>query len=401
MRSQAARISIGLLCAAILSVPASAVAASPCSGRHLKNETFCVQFDDRSAGVMRLDSPGDPYGTNYVIGKEEHPDFSVADSRWFGDVVFRFRAHGQAWQHASTAGSRHARTVEQTGESRGQRVIFHYRSDASSSDGIRGFDFDEAYELEPDTLVWTLTLRNQTGEPLEIGDIGLPLLFNTIYARDPKITYQERVIRHSYIAGDNSFVFWTRANGAGPYLLMTPHSGTQLEFFEPAIPGNHADSTDPVYYPRNAWEGLYTAYIHAAAEGRDYETSGTWRQPLTSKVLAPAGQPGSSITYAFDFHWASTYRDIRQKLYQDGLIDVTAAPGMVIPSDLPALLALHTREPIHSVTAEHPSETEITAVPAPQKDMHVYRIRFRRLGENEIAVSFGNHRRTLLEYDSI
>lgn len=387
--------------AALLWIPAASLAAEPCSGTHLSNVSFCVQFDDTSAGVMRFDSPADSFATNYVIGRGEHPEFAVADSRWFGDVVFRFRSGGGAWQHASTAHSRSARRMDSSQGPGEQRIAFHYRSDPASVDGIRGFDFDEAYELRSDVLLWSLTLHNQTDSPLEIGDIGLPLLFNTIYARSPEITYQKRVIRHSYIAGDNSYIFWTRANGAGPYLLMMPRSGTHLEFFEPTVPGNHADSTDPVFYPRNAWEGLYTAYIHAAAEARDFETEGTWRQPLTSKVLAPRGRPGSSVTYTFEFHWARDYRAIRDILYQNGLIDVTVAPGMVVPSNLSALVALHTREVIHAVTAEYPSNTEVISLSSRQKDTHIYRIRFHRLGENKITVSFGGGRNTLLEYDSI
>ncbi len=392
---------VGAVSAAMFWVPLRSWAAVPCSGEHLTNTTFCVQFDDVSAGVMRLEAPGDPYGTNYVIGRSDYPEFAVEDSRWFGDVVFRFRSGAEAWQHASTAGSRKARTVDQSQIPGAPRIVFHYRNDPESADGIRGFDFDETYELRDGVLLWSLTLRNQTNEPLEIGDIGLPLLFNTIYARDPKVTYQKRVIRHSYVAGDNSFIFWTRANGEGPYLLMLPREGTHLEFFEPTAPGDHADSTDSVFWPQNAWEGLYTAYIHAVAEARAFETQGTWRQPLTSKVLAPHGQRGSSVTYAFEFRWATDYQAVRDLLYSNGLIDVTVAPGMVIPSDLSALLALHAREPIHAVTAEYPSETEVTEVPSRQKDTHVYRILFHRLGENEIAVNFGNHRETLLEYDSI
>lgn len=385
----------------ILLMPMAAAAASHCDGTHLVNSAFCVEFDNASAGVMLLDRPGDVYGTNFVVGSSEHPEFAVADSRWFGDVVFRFRVAGGAWQHASTAHSRSARTMTQSSAAGLQRIDFRYASDPASADGIRGFDFDEEYELRGDVLQWSLTLRNQESETLEIGDVGLPLLFNTIYARDPKTTYQKRVIRHSYIAGDNSFVFWTRANGVGPYLLMTPLQGTHLEFFEPTVRGNHADSTDPVFYPRNAWEGLYTAYIHAAAEARDFETQGTWRQPLTSKVLAPRGLPGSSVTYAFEFRWAADYHAIREILYRSGLIDVTVAPGMAIPTDLPALLALHTRESINEVKAEYPAETEVVELPSAHKDTKIYRIRFHRLGENEIAIGFGHGRRTLLEYDVI
>ncbi|MGC2637070.1 MAG: DUF5695 domain-containing protein [Acidobacteriaceae bacterium] len=350
---------------------------------------------------MQLNSPGDGFHTNFVIGREEHPEFAVADSRWFGDVVFRFRFGSGPWQHASTAHSRAARTMVRSASAASQSVVFRYASDPNTGDAIRGFEFQEAWALHGDALAWTLTIRSQNAAPMEIGDLGLPLLFNTIYAKDPATTYGKRVIRHSYIAGDNSFVLLTRANGDAPYLLMTPEQGTHLEYFEPTLPGNHADATDPVFRPRNAWEGLYTAYIHAAVEGGEIESQGSWRQPLTSKVLQPRGHPGDSVTYSFAFHWAQSYRDARRLLFENGMIDVHVAPGMVIPSDLAALLALHTREPIESIAPEFPGQTQIESLPPRSPDTKLYRIRFHRLGENELTITYGRGRKTILEYDSV
>ena len=394
---------IALVAAALLPVAmAGAQPTTPqCAGTHLESRAFCVSFDDESAGVMDLELPGDTFHTNYVIGKAEHPEFAVADSRWFGDVVFRFRTGTGAWQHASTAHSRSARTTTQSSSGEIQRMEFHYASDARNADGIRGFDFSEVYELHSDKLIWSLTIHNRSPETLEIGDLGVPLLFNTLYERDQAVNYQKRVIRHSDITGDNSFIFWTRTSGAGPYLLMTPTRGTHLEFFEATAAGNKADANDPVFRPRNAWEGLYTAYIHAAVEAGEIEPHGTWRQPLTSKLLQPQGDPGDSVTYAFEFSWARDYNDIRKILYDSGLIDVEVAPGMVIPSDLSALLALHTRQPIHSVQAEFPDLTTIEPLPSRTIDTSIYRIRFRHPGENELTVSFGDGQKTILEYDMV
>lgn len=372
-----------------------------CPEIHLANRAFCVAFDAESGGVMRLEQPGDPFHTNYVIGKKEHPEFAISDSRWFGDVVFRFRSGTGAWQHASTAHSRAARTLLRSSSRGIQRIEYRYASDPRLTDGIRGFDFSETYELRPHVLIWSLTIRNESPERLEIGDFGLPLLFNTIYSKDPTVTYQQRVIRHSYIAGDNSFIFWTRPNGVGPYLLMTPQEGTHLEYFEPTAAGNKADVTSSVFRPRNAWGGLYTAYIHAAVEAGEIETRGTWRQPLTTKLLCPRGTPGDSVTYAFEFHWARDYNDVRHLLYKGGLIDVRVAPGMVIPTDLSALLALHTTRTIHSVRAEFPDQTRIAELPSRIADTKIYRIHFHRPGENELTVSYGNSQKTILEYDSV
>jgi len=395
------RIALAAAAQLLVLISTAQLVAQQCAGTHLENRNFCIVFDDESAGVMELEQPGDMFSTNYVIGKADHPEFAVVDSRWFGDVVFRFRAGTGAWQHASTAHSRSARTTTQSLSGEIQRMEFRYPSDARNADGIRGFDFSEVYELHPDKLIWSLTIQNRSPETLEIGDLGIPLLFNTLYERDQAVNYQKRVIRHSDIAGDNSFIFWTRTSGAGPYLLMTPARGTHLEFFEPTAAGNGADSSDPVFRPRNAWEGLYTAYIHAAVDAGEIESQGTWRQPLTSKRLEPQGVARDSVTYTFEFRWARDYNDIRKILYDNGLIDVEVAPGMVVPSDLSILLALHTMQPIHSVQAEFPDKTTIEPLTSRTIDTSIYRIRFRRLGENELTVSYGDGQKTMLEYDAV
>ncbi len=173
------RIALAVAAQLLVLTASAQLVAQQCAGTHLENRSFCIAFDDKSAGVMDLEQPWDRFNTNYVIGKAEHPEYAVADSRWFGDVVFRFRTGTGAWQHASTAHSRSARTTTKNSSGEIQRMEFRYPSDARNADGIRGFDFGEVYELHPDKLIWSLTIQNRSPETLEIGDLGIPLLFNT------------------------------------------------------------------------------------------------------------------------------------------------------------------------------------------------------------------------------
>ena len=114
---------------------------------------------------------------------------------------------------------------------------------------------------------------------------------------------------------------WTAASNL-PYLVMMPLEGTAHEYFDlsKTIPGE--------------WEGLYTGYMHSAANGAG-ETRGTWRQPHTSLTFAPRGQHGSTMAYGFSFRWAKDLDGVRDLLYQGGGFDFRVVPGMVLPSDSP------------------------------------------------------------------
>src|SRR5213076_1721207 len=106
----------------------------------------------------------------------------------------------------------------------------------------------------------TISLKNRSGAELEIGDLGLPLPFNTQYVWDKTETYTKRLIPHWLIAGNGSFLFWMRTNTEGPYLVMTPVGRSKLEYFEP--PG----------FGRGV-----AYYIHSEASGEELRAKGgTW-----------------------------------------------------------------------------------------------------------------------------
>ncbi len=240
----------------------------------------------------------------------------------------------------------------------------------------------ENFQLQGDALVWAIALRNNTDHPIEVGDLGLPLKFNTQYVWDKTETYTKRVIPHSFIGGNGSFIFWMRTNAEGPYLVMAPQANTSLEYFD-----------------ASRFDRGYTAYIHSAASGEELRAKGgTWRLPNTNRTLAPQGQSGDSANYGFRFRWAEDYAGVRSVLYQEGLFDVNVVPGMTIPTDLTAMFSLHTRNAIESVVPEFPDKTKVDYVGEPEKDVRVYKVRFSKLGENLLKVDYGNGRYLSLEF---
>jgi hypothetical protein len=233
---------------------------------------------------------------------------------------------------------------------------------------------NEKFQLQNHGLLWTISLNNNTDHEMEVGDLALPLPFNTQYVWDKTETYTKRLIAHRLIAGNGSFIYWMRTNAEGPYLVMTPLPDTALEYFEASR------------FPRS-----YAAYVHSAASGEELRAKGgTWRLPNTRLLLAPKGHAGDSKTYGFRFRWAQDYAGVRDVLYEENLFDVNVVPGMTVPSDLAAMLSLRTHNPIRAIVPEYPDKTKIEYVGERGKDVHLYKVRFSRLGENLLKVDYGN-----------
>jgi hypothetical protein len=247
---------------------------------------------------------------------------------------------------------------------------------------IHDLQATDSFHLQDHGLVWTISLKNMSTREIEIGDLALPIQFNTQYVWDKTETYTKRLIPHTLIAGNGSFLFWMRTNTEGPYLVMTPGADSRLEYFEPQRFGRG------VAY-----------YLHSTAAGEELRAKGgTWRLPQTKLLLKPSGQSGDSATYQFRFRWAEDYNAVRNVLYEEGVFDINVVPGMTIPTDLTAMFSLHTRNKIRAVVPEHPEATRIEYVGEHGKDVYVYKVRFSRLGENLLKVDYGDAQSLSLEF---
>lgn len=360
----------------------------------LENGLFRVEFDRRSGGVVMLRRVGDAYDTNYVIGPAEHPEFDIDDARWLGHLVLRCREAGGAWRVSTTPLSPDVRVIRQPSK---QELVVEYLRDSAHPGGLRHVKVRERYRLEGNALHWDIEVRNSVSQPIEIGDLAAPLLFNSFYVQDPIKTYTQRVIRHHVFSGDQTFAFWMRPNGEGPFLLMTPTEGTRFEYFDRVAPESRALADLKTFKERSGFEGLFTAYIHSGVQATEIEARGSWRLPHAKVTLAPAGQSGDAAHYGFRFEWAADYDAVREALVQNGLLDVQVVPGMTIPVDLAAKVALRTRQDVHGIRPEHPGETKVSFVRR-AGDTRVYEIRFARLGENMLTVDYGRGRRMYMEF---
>lgn len=341
---------------AAIAVSRSLAAESP-----LRGAGFELVVDESRGGITSLKhSPAD-FDTEYI-----------KRGTLLGNVAICYRRPQEAWSTVRLDDSNRRFTLLSKTE---RQLQVRYRLP-------QDLEVTKTWTLAEANLTWQINLRNRGRRAVEIGDIALPLQMNTDYVggdlQDKDAvsrTYQHRLNRHRLVAGHGSFACWMRANGVGPYLVMTPVGSSYLEYFDDE----------------------HTAFIHSARSG-PAETRGTWRQPHTGLSLAPAGEKNDCANYEFIFSWAEDYDGVRDVLYENGGFDVHVVPGMTAPSNLSARIAVRTRNRIVSVQPEHPLATKVVYLGETQPDVHIYELTFARLGENFVQVNCESGRRLFLEF---
>ena len=336
-------------------------ASSPQSRSGPPNSDFDVRLD--AGAIVSLKYAHDTVDTDYIAPRAR-----------LGDAHIAYRRSGASgeWRTVDTTALADARSI-----SHGADGASHETTYEITDGGAPALTVQSRFAIEEHAITWTVTVRNRARHSLEVGDLAFPLPMANAHRHAKGET--ATLLKHSFISGHGSFLFWMRSNSVGPYLTTTPLEKTSLEYWESGRDG-------------------YRVYVHSAAAGAVAREHGChWRQPNTSVTLAPAGKSGDARSYAMKLQWAQDYDAVRQLLVDNGLIDVHVVPGMTVPSDLFARFALRTTQHIERVESEFPHDTKIKSL-GTKGDVHLYEVRFAKLGENRLTVRFGHGRHMHLEF---
>ncbi len=331
-----------------------------------------------SGNITSFQRNGDSFPTEYINSGAN-----------LGSTLIRYQQTGTNWNTVLTGTLSGVASASFTNSPDGTL----YTADYLITNGLSGaLLYESDFNVRQDAVYWTLNFTNQSSQPVVIGDLAVPLPMNTTFSGT-----NTSVFKHSYVEGNNSFIFWMRPDSVGPFLLMTPNQNTPLEYWDNLAAGSETFFLETL--------GGYEAYIHSTAAGAveaiqypGVTTQGDrWRQPHTSVTLAP----GASQSYGFKFQWVNNYDGVRQALVNEGKIDIHVAPGMTVPTNLSAEIALNTTQTVSSVTAEFPGQTQIQSLGSTNVGTNTYQLyqaQFAQLGENKLTIQYGAGQTTYLEF---
>lgn len=342
---------------------------------------FALRTDTQT--LVRLSPAGEP-GFDFVPGNraaERAADGYVH----IGDIHIRLKAAGGDWQDFSSAHARKpiVRLVPRGGTLAAADIT------ASMGAGLP-LRVERHWVNEGGVLALRFTLVNTSAAPVEIGGLGLPMVFdNIILDRDLDTAHAQASFVDPYIGHDAGYLQVTRLNGSGPALLVLPEKGTPLEAYRPILEARSAPKGD-IFTDRSSRgqvsEGFYdwTVASKGFAEKEWAKAGQQWNEP-TSFTLAP----GASRTIGVRFVTAPGIREIEDTLIANQRPVAIGIPGYVVPTDQEASLFLKAPAAIAKIES-WPAGT-LTATPVESgSDWARYTVRTSGWGQARLSITYAD-----------
>lgn len=187
-------------------------------------------------------------------------------------------------------------------------------------------------------LVLRFELHNATKETLEIGALGIPMIFNNIlHERSLDEAHARNVFFDPYIGGDAGYLQVARLSGTGQALLVLPYGKTPFENYRPLL-------DDPT--PRGiTFEGFHEWMVCSKAYAtQEWKGVEQWNQP-TSIIL----KPDERVSYGIQFLLADDIQQVEKALKEAKRPVAVGIPGYVLPQDVDGKLFLHHDADIRSI----------------------------------------------------
>lgn len=319
-----------------------------------------------------------------------------------GDLDLRLRVgHSGEWKGYSTAFARQpVRALPAGGD------IIAAADLAPTLGADIPLDVTREWLVDGGKLVLRYTLKNKSSHPVEIGALGIPMVFNNIITgRKLDEAHEICSFYDPYIGEDAGYVQVTRLNGHGPALVVVPEGKTPFEAYSPILnptrprpspqEPNQAGARRPLQpqmftdlTPRGmTFEGSYDWMVASEAyQENEWKAAQPWNK-ATSITLAP----GESRTVGVRFLLAPEIRDIEKTLAANNRPVAVGVPGYILPKDIEGKLFLKYQRKVKSISVEPVGAIEITKVARPegvQAEQQEFTLRGKTWGRARVSIQY-------------
>ena len=235
-----------------------------------------------------------------------------------------------------------------------------------------------------------LTLRfavtNRTAAPVEVGALGIPMVFNNIIS-DRSLEQAHAVCSFSdpYIGQDAGYLQVTRLSGKGPALVVVPDGKTPFEAYHPL--------REPTR-PNQTFEGMFEWMAHSRAYAENEWRQATPWNPPTTAVLAP----GETRTYGVRFLVADEIRNIEITLAANRRPVAVGIPGYILPADQQGRLFLNYPGSVRAVTVEPKDALTVRADKPTPGGWKAYTLEVKGWGRARVTVNYDDGTQQAIHY---
>jgi len=229
-------------------------------------------------------------------------------------------------------------------------------------------------------------VTNKTDHPIEIGHLGIPLIFNNIITgRKLPEAHEKNSFSDPYIGIDAGYVQVTRLKGTGPSLVVIPEGKTPFEAYQPL-----AEPTRP----QQTAEGMFEWVVRSKALAeKDWEKAEPWNTP-TSELLQPNGRREIGLRFLL----SDSIRSIEETLKANGRPVTIGVPGYVIPNDIEGKLFLNASANVTSISVEPTAAMTVKPVKSPSSKWQAFTIKSIGWGRARLTIQYSDGTRQSIQY---
>lgn len=304
-----------------------------------------------------------------------------------GDLTLRLRTGSlERWNNYSTAYARKAVTpLPASGN------ILAAADLAPTLPADIPLEIKRAWLLEDRHLVLRFTVKNRTSGPVQIGALGIPMIFNNVLNdRSLEQAHEICSFYDPYVGLGAGYLQVTRLSGHGPVLLVVPDGATPFEAYNPILDKPDPWGAKPVFTdptPRGiTFEGFYEWKVYSQAYAEN-EWKGVREWNVPTSVTLEAGQ---SKTYSLKFLLSNSIREIENTLAANGRPVAVGIPGYVLPTDMAARLFLKYAHSVKSISVDPPGAIRIEEQTSVAGGWKTYEVRGLSWGRARITISYSD-----------
>lgn len=303
-----------------------------------------------------------------------------------GDLTLRLRTgDNREWESYSTATARAPVTeLESSGP-----VLSSADLSNTLPDDIP-LKITRFWELDEGSLVLRFEIKNASDKPVEIGSLGIPLIFNNILHNKKLDEAHIRCVFYDpYTGQDAGYLQVTRLHGHGPVLLVTPYGNTPFEAWNPLL-------DDPT--PKGVtFEGFFEWMAHSRAHyEEDWREAEPWNRPTSARL-----NPGDVRSYGLRFLLSESIRNIENTLISSGHPVAVGIPGYVLPEDVNARLFLNYSRSVRSVDVEPAGALSVTWDEPTPNGWKTFNVKGKEWGRARLTVTYKDGLRQTINYKVI
>ena len=230
--------------------------------------------------------------------------------------------------------------------------------------------------VDNERLILRFELKNKTTQPVQIGALGIPMIFNNmITGRNLKESHEKCSFSDPYIGQDAGYLQVTRLSGAGPALIVVPDGQTPFEAYKLLSEPARSSQT---------FEGAFAWMVHTQAYAED-----EWRgvvpwNPPTFATLAP----GETRTYGVKFLLSNEIRNIETTLAQHNRPVAIGIPSYILPMDIEGRLFVNHKRRVKGFAIDPAGALDLKDEGVISQKWKAFRVRSKKWGRARLALTY-------------